>query len=446
MVTCPAGGVCARCGLGVEPVDFNARERAAVPLGSGMSRCDAARTEEDKPVLKWLVLPIAVCAYLAVTVSAATPRDRDHDRLPDRWERNHHLSSARPSAKRDPDRDRLNNLRELRLRTHPRRSDTDRDRLRDGAEVRRFRTNPRRWDTDGDGFRDRCELRKGTNPRTRRSRPKHPCSTSPQTPPTDPAPPPPPPASGPEPGPIAGQGYTLKFQDQLDRLGSTNWGASIWYDPGAPVNSIFVQNGILNLVSRRSQGYQNITVSTEGGTAPRTFKYGYFEARMKWTKGNGAWPAFWLYSYRHATNPAWPNINPVCSQLGEPLSHCWAGELDVFEGQGNDPSGYYGTIHQNSCGRCNYGGADVQNSNNYTNVAPTNLTTGFHTYGMLWTATEVKWYLDGQLLQTATPYESLNQPMFLLFDMYIGGWSGGTDASTPDELKTEVAWVKVWQK
>ena len=131
-------------------------------------------------MLKWLVLPMVVFAYLAATVSASAPRDRDHDRLPDRWERKHHLSTTKPSARRDPDGDRLSNRRELRLRTHPRRADTDRDRLRDGAEVRRFHTNPRKRDTDGDGFRDRCELRKGTNPRKRRSRPKRRCSSSPR--------------------------------------------------------------------------------------------------------------------------------------------------------------------------------------------------------------------------------------------------------------------------
>ena len=118
----------------------------------------------------------------------AAARDRDHDRLPDRWERSHHISTTSPSAKRDPDGDRLNNRRELRLRTHPRRADTDRDRLRDGAEVRRFHTNPRKRDTDGDSFSDRCELRKGTNPRKRQSRPKRRCSKSRQAPPTNPAP------------------------------------------------------------------------------------------------------------------------------------------------------------------------------------------------------------------------------------------------------------------
>jgi hypothetical protein len=102
-------------------------------------------------MLKWSVLLMAMFVYLAAIVSAAAARDRDHDRLPDRWERNHQLSPRKASAKRDPDSDHLRNLRELRLRTHPRRADTDRDGLRDGPEVHRFRTNPRKRDTDGTG-------------------------------------------------------------------------------------------------------------------------------------------------------------------------------------------------------------------------------------------------------------------------------------------------------
>jgi beta-glucanase (GH16 family) len=382
-------------------------------------------------MLRWLVLPMAVFAYLAVTVSAATPRDRDHDRLPDRWERSHHLSTTRPSATRDPDGDRLNNRRELRLRTHPRRGDTDGDRLRDGAEVRRFHTNPRKRDTDGDRFNDRCELRKGTNPRKRRSHPNRRCSKSPDTAPSG------------EPGPIAGQGYTVRFQDDFNSLDATDWGMGIWYDPGSPANSIFVQNGILNLVSRRSQGYRDIAVSTEGGMHPKKWKYGYFEARMRWTKGNGAWPAFWLLSYRHAVNPAWPSINPKCAQNGEPASHCYSAELDMFEGQGSEPNVFYATVHRNSSG--DYGVQDRQNADNSHGLGQ-NLTAGFHIYAALWTPSQVIWYLDGQEVGRATPYDSFDQEMFMLFDMFIGGWTTDTDASTPDELKTEVDWVKVWQR
>jgi Bacterial TSP3 repeat len=142
-------------------------------------------------MLRWLVLPMIVLVCLAETASAGGSRDRDRDRLPDRWERKHHLSTTTPSARRDPDRDGLNNRRELRLRTHPRRADTDRDGLRDGAERRRFHTNPRKPDTDGDGFRDRCELRKRTNPRRRRSHPMRQCSKPQQALPGQPGPVPP---------------------------------------------------------------------------------------------------------------------------------------------------------------------------------------------------------------------------------------------------------------
>ena len=92
---------------------------------------------------------------------------------------------------------------------------------------------------------------------------------------------------------------------------------------------------MLNLVSRRSQGYPDITLSSE--SKPRVFKRGYFEARMKWTKGKGAWPAFWLSSYRNAINQELPSINPYCENHGLAVALCLNSELDVFEGQGLEP-------------------------------------------------------------------------------------------------------------
>src|SRR5262245_532173 len=137
---------------------------------------------------------------------------------------------------------------------------------------------------------------------------------------TDPVQPPP----GGEPGPIAGQGYHRVFRDDFDSLGTLNWGEGVWYDPGAPVGSIFTQNGILHLQPKRADGYPEIAVSTEGGDQPQTFTQGYFEASMNWTGGNGAWPAFWLLSYRHAVNSSWPNINPYCAQNGLPAALCYS--------------------------------------------------------------------------------------------------------------------------
>jgi thrombospondin type 3 repeat protein len=134
------------------------------------NRKDATEAEEVARMSRWLLLPFMMLPLLAPTASAAA-RDRDHDGLPDRWERRYHLSTAKKSGRRDPDRDGLRNRREYRLRTNPRRKDTDRDGLRDRAEVRRYKTNPRKKDTDGDGFSDGAEVRAGTNPRDPNSHP-----------------------------------------------------------------------------------------------------------------------------------------------------------------------------------------------------------------------------------------------------------------------------------
>jgi hypothetical protein len=88
-------------------------------------------------------------------------RDRDHDGLTDRFER--HRSHTRV-RRRDTDRDRLRDGWEVRHRTNPRRVDTDRDGLWDGYEVKRAHTDPRSRDTDGDGLTDLRELMHGSDP------------------------------------------------------------------------------------------------------------------------------------------------------------------------------------------------------------------------------------------------------------------------------------------
>ena len=84
---------------------------------------------------KLLILALALVAALGVVSSAsAKGRDRNHDRLPDRWERAHHLSLKVKQARRDQDHDGLNNRGEFRAHTNPRDRDTDDDGIRDGDE------------------------------------------------------------------------------------------------------------------------------------------------------------------------------------------------------------------------------------------------------------------------------------------------------------------------
>jgi hypothetical protein len=86
-------------------------------------------------VRKLFILALALVAVLGLASSAAAKsRDRNHDRLPDRWERAHHLSLKVKQAKRDQDRDGLNNRGEFRAKTNPRDSDSDDDGIKDGKE------------------------------------------------------------------------------------------------------------------------------------------------------------------------------------------------------------------------------------------------------------------------------------------------------------------------
>jgi beta-glucanase (GH16 family) len=245
-------------------------------------------------------------------------------------------------------------------------------------------------------------------------------------------------------------GYHEVFRDDFTRLNRRVWDDHIWYDD-PPLRSWSgfqtVAHGALQLRTSRS------FVTTGGDRWPintmttlssgRTFQYGYFEVRMRWTAAHGAWPGFWLLSSRHANNPVYPSINPYCAGHGLPASACLSAEIDVFEGQGADPHGFYGTVHLNSCG-C-YGVDDEQNADNYARAHP-NLGGGWHTYGMLWLPSRAIWYLDGRKVLTSALYDSTNQPMFLLLQMWTGGWSGDPDASTPNVLEMQVDYVDVWQR
>jgi hypothetical protein len=60
--------------------------------------------------------------------------DRNHDRIPDSWERSNHLSLRVNQAKRDQDHDGLRNLQEYQAGDNPRSADTDGDGTNDSSE------------------------------------------------------------------------------------------------------------------------------------------------------------------------------------------------------------------------------------------------------------------------------------------------------------------------
>jgi hypothetical protein len=87
-----------------------------------------------------LVVGIALAlGLLAMIPSGAAAKahhrhDRNHDRIPDRWEHRHHLSLHVKQTRRDQDHDGLKNLGEFRAHTNPHDADTDNDGIDDSDE------------------------------------------------------------------------------------------------------------------------------------------------------------------------------------------------------------------------------------------------------------------------------------------------------------------------
>jgi len=76
---------------------------------------------------------LGALALLALP-GAAAAKDRNHDRIPDRWEKRHHLSTAVNQAQHDQDRDHLRNRAEFLAGDNPRDRDSDDDGVTDGNE------------------------------------------------------------------------------------------------------------------------------------------------------------------------------------------------------------------------------------------------------------------------------------------------------------------------
>ncbi|MFI5027738.1 MAG: hypothetical protein ACHQCF_01995 [Solirubrobacterales bacterium] len=80
-----------------------------------------------------LVLALGARALLALP-SFAAAKDRNHDHIPDHWEKKHQLSLRVNQAARDQDHDHLNNLGEFKAGDNPRNPDTNNDGVMDGEE------------------------------------------------------------------------------------------------------------------------------------------------------------------------------------------------------------------------------------------------------------------------------------------------------------------------
>jgi beta-glucanase (GH16 family) len=205
-------------------------------------------------------------------------------------------------------------------------------------------------------------------------------------------------------------------------------------------NNVIVEGGVAKLRYEKKTGYHNDDPSKKQTDYATGFldtygkwvqRYGYFEARMKLTKGPGMWPAFWLMPDRGvAAGPQWKRASTKDGGM----------EFDILEFLGRWGQYRYNiAMHWNG-----YDKGHQQTGCTSMYVMPDK--EGFITAGLLWLPGVAVYYANGkEILRWETPRIS-NVQSDIMFTNVTGGWDNdGIDASKmPDDFIVD--YVRVWQR
>jgi beta-glucanase (GH16 family) len=157
--------------------------------------------------------------------------------------------------------------------------------------------------------------------------------------------------------------------------------------------------------------------------------YGRLEARMKVPRGSGLWPAFWM-------------LGADIDRVGWPQ----AGEIDVMEHVGRQPTEVFGTLHgPGYSGGQSYGGV--------YNLGKA-VADDFHVFAVEWQPGRIAWFVDGIPYFQASPGDAFLQgkpwvfdhPFFLLMNLAVGGnFAGPVGGETAFPQSLLVDYVRLYQ-
>lgn len=157
------------------------------------------------------------------------------------------------------------------------------------------------------------------------------------------------------------------------------------------------------------------------------FTYGRVEARIKVPRGQGIWPAFWMLG-ADFNETGWPG----------------SGEIDIMEVIGKEPRTVYNTIHGPG-----YSGAGGIGS---SHTVDAELADDFHVFAVDWDPNVIRWYFDGELINTISANDLngrewvFNHDFFILLNVAVGGnWPGNPDETTEFPQTMLVDYVRVYQ-
>lgn len=207
-----------------------------------------------------------------------------------------------------------------------------------------------------------------------------------------------------------------------------------------------VSNGSLKLEIRKisATNYSRVYVRTLHAKA-RT--YGYYEARIWMPKAHGFQGAFWMMPVSMAGMDC---KSAACPEGGTLNSATDGAELDIIEGTGGQTSSntiYSTNVHIDGYYDGHPSAFANVNTNNFTGITSKNIYNTYRTYGLHWTSTSLKWYIDGVLVRTIANDKwipDVNEFVILSSSVHPNGdWDGNFDA-TKLPATVYVDWIKVW--
>jgi len=216
------------------------------------------------------------------------------------------------------------------------------------------------------------------------------------------------------------------------QTGGDGWGNNELQNYTNRTDNTQVVGGVLQIIAKEENyGGNAYTSSRIRSINKGDFTYGKMEARIKVPSGQGIWPAFWMMPTNN-TYGIWPS----------------SGEIDIMESLGHQTNITYGTAHYGNA--WNDKGAS---SGSFTNATP--YSDGFHTYGVEWGPTQIKWFIDGFNFHTMDDTDAdfntynwaFNHDFHFILNVAVGGnWPGSPDGTTIFPAMMEVDWVRAYQK
>lgn len=162
--------------------------------------------------------------------------------------------------------------------------------------------------------------------------------------------------------------------------------------------------------------YSGVLATVDGKGNGFAQQYGYFEVKARFPAGEGTWPAFWLLN---------------SAALAE---HAPAGEIDVVESYMFAPTSINTTLHDWT--------PPARELAHHLSSHVADLAEGFHTFGMLWTASTMRFFCDGEELYTVPTPAIMHQPYYPIIDLGLGG--GWPTDKTPQQSDMLVEYVRVY--